>query len=388
MKYDFDGITPRRGTNSCKWDTPQEDGVLPMWVADMDFKTAPAIISALRERVEHGIFGYTKVPQAYYDAVTGWFSGRHGWETRPEWIIYTSGVVPALSAIIKAMTEPGDKVIIQTPAYNHFYSSILNNGCELSSNSLINNEGEYSIDFEDLEEKAKDPKAKLMILCNPHNPSGRVWTLEELTRIGDICLKHNVFIIADEIHCELTYREHKYIPFASISEKFQKNSVTCVSPSKAFNIAGLQIANIIASDETVRERIDKAINENEVCDVSPFGVLATIAAYNESGDWLDSLREYIYSNYLYLKEWFGKYLPELRITPLEGTYLVWIDCRASGESSCDIASRLVKEHKVKVNPGTMYGPEGEGFIRLNIACPRSMLEEGLKRILNAFRQEK
>ena len=388
MKYDFDGITPRRGTNSCKWDTPQEDGVLPMWVADMDFKTAPAVISSLRERVEHGIFGYTKVPQAYYDAVTGWFSGRHGWETRPEWIIYTSGVVPELSAIIKAMTEPGDKVIIQTPAYNCFYSSIRNNGCELSSNRLINNEGKYSIDFEDLEEKAKDPKAKLMILCNPHNPSGRVWTLEELTRIGDICLKHNIFIIADEIHCELTYREHKYIPFASISEKFQKNSVTCVSPSKAFNIAGLQIANIIASDETVRQRIDKAINENEVCDVNPFGVLATIAAYNESGEWLDSLREYIYANYLYLKEWFGKYLPELRITPLEGTYLVWIDCSASGECSCDIACRLEKEHKVKVNPGTMYGPEGEGFIRLNIACPRSMLEEGLRRILSAFRQEK
>ena len=280
MKYDFDTIVPRRGTNSYKWDTPEEENVLPMWVADMDFRTAPAIIDALQKRVEHGIFGYTKVPETYYDAVVRWFEDRHRWRIDPRWIIYTSGVVPALSAIIKALTVPGDKVIVQTPAYNCFYSSIRNDGCELSANNLVYRNGRYSIDFDDFEAKAADPKAKLLLLCNPHNPVGRVWTPEELRRIGDICLRNGVFVVADEIHGELTYEGHDYTPFASLSERFQQKSVTCVSPSKAFNIAGLQIANIVAADEEVRRRIDRAININEVCDVNPFGVIATTAAYN------------------------------------------------------------------------------------------------------------
>ena len=279
MKYDFDTIVPRRGTNSYKWDTPEEENVLPMWVADMDFRTA--IIDALQKRVEHGIFGYTKVPETYYDAVVRWFEDRHRWRIDPRWIIYTSGVVPALSAIIKALTVPGDKVIVQTPAYNCFYSSIRNDGCELSANNLVYRNGRYSIDFDDFEAKAADPKAKLLLLCNPHNPVGRVWTPEELRCIGDICLRNGVFVVADEIHGELTYEGHDYTPFASLSERFQQKSVTCVSPSKAFNIAGLQIANIVAADEEVRRRIDRAININEVCDVNPFGVIATTAAYNE-----------------------------------------------------------------------------------------------------------
>lgn len=385
MKYDFDIVPGRRGTGSYKWDTPEEEGVLPMWVADMDFKTAPAIINALQERVAHGVFGYTKVPQTYYKAITDWFAGRHGWEIDPEWILYTSGVVPALSAIIKAMTAPGDKVIIQTPAYNCFYSSIRNNRCELSANNLLYEDGRYSIDFDDLESRAADPDAKVLILCNPHNPSGRVWTREELLRVGEICLRNNVFVIADEIHCELTYPGHDYTPFASVSEAFLRNTAVCISTSKAFNIAGLQNADIIVPDESIRARIDRAMNDNEVCDVNPFGVIAAEAAYNKSGEWLDALREYIYGNYIWLREWFSVNLPEFSVTPLEGTYLVWIDCRASGETSDSIAHRLEKEHKVKVNPGTMYGPGGEGFIRLNIACPRSFLEEGLRRFLRAFR---
>ena len=279
MRYDFDTIVPRRGTNSYKWDTPEEENVLPMWVADMDFRTAPAIIDALQKRVEHGIFGYTKVPETYYDAVVRWFESRHRWQIDPRWIIYTSGVVPALSAIIKALTAPGDKVIVQTPAYNCFYSSIRNDGCELSANNLIYRDGRYMIDFDDLAAKAADPKAKILLLCNPHNPVGRVWTPEELRHIGDICLRNGVFVVADEIHCELTYEGHDYTPFASLSERFQQNSTTCVSPSKAFNLAGLQIANIIAVDDDVRRRIDRAININEVCDVNPFGVIATITAY-------------------------------------------------------------------------------------------------------------
>ena len=380
MNYDFDTIIPRRGTNSYKWDTPGEENVLPMWVADMDFRTAPAIIEALQKRVAHGIFGYTKVPEAYYDAVVRWFESRHRWRIDPRWMIYTSGVVPALSAIIKALTAPGDKVIIQTPAYNCFYSSIRNDGCELSANNLIYRDGRHTIDFDDLEAKAADPKAKLLLLCNPHNPVGRVWMPEELRRIGDICLRNNVFVVADEIHCELTYEGHDYTPFASLSERFQQNSVTCVSPSKAFNIAGLQIANIIAADEEVRRRIDRAININEVCDVNPFGIIATIAAYNEGGEWLDALRKYLRENYEYLRRFFAEKLPQYPVLPLEGTYLVWIDCRALGIGTDATALRLQEEQKLMVNSGTMYGHGGEGFIRLNIACPRTLLADGLERV--------
>ena len=380
MKYDFDTIIPRRGTNSYKWDTPEEENVLPMWVADMDFRTAPVIVEALQERVAHSIFGYTKVPETYYDVVVRWFGNRHRWLIDPQWIIYTSGVVPALSAIIKALTKPGDKVIVQTPAYNCFYSSIRNNGCELSANNLIYRDDRYTIDFDDLEAKAADPKAKILLLCKPHNPVGRVWTPEELRHIGDICLRNGVFVVADEIHCELTYNGHNYTPFTSLSECFQQNSVTCVSPSKAFNLAGLQIANIIAADEDVRRRIDRAININEVCDVNPFGVIATMAAYNEGGEWLDALRKYLWENYEYLCNFFTERLPQYHVLPLEGTYLVWIDCRASGIGSDATTLRLQEEQKLMVNSGTMYGPGGEGFIRLNIACPRKLLADGLERI--------
>ena len=386
MKYDFDTIIPRRGTNSYKWDTPEEENVLPMWVADMDFRTAPTIVEALQRRVAHGIFGYTKVPETYYDAVVRWFENRHRWRIDPRWIIYTSGVVPALSAIIKALTVPGDKVIVQTPAYNCFYSSIRIDGCELSANKLIYRDGRYSIDFDDLEAKVADPKAKILLLCNPHNPVGRVWTPEELRHIGDICLRNGVFVVADEIHCELTYEVYDYTPFASLSKRFQQNSVTCVSPSKAFNLAGLQIANIIAADDDVRRRIDRAININEVCDVNPFGVIATIASYNEGGEWLDALRKYLRRNYEYLCHFFEQRLPQYPVLPLEGTYLVWIDCRALGIGSDAMTLRLQEEQKLMINSGTMYGPGGEGFIRLNIACPRTLLVEGLERMARVLEQ--
>lgn len=380
MKYDFDEVVPRRGTGSYKWDTPEAEGVLPMWVADMDFKTAPAVIEALQRRVSHGIFGYARVPDSYYDAVSHWFSSRHRWTIDPQQIIYTTGVVPALSAVIKAMTEPGDKVIVQTPAYNCFYSSIRNNGCEMSANPLVYHDNGYTIDFADLEVKTADPRAKLLLLCNPHNPVGRVWTVDELRRIGDICLRNGVFVVADEIHCELTYAGHDYTPFASLSETFAMNSVTCISPSKAFNLAGLQIANIVAADSEVRCRIDRAINVNEVCDVNPFGIVATIAAYNEGAEWLDALRNYLWGNYEYLCRFFAERLPQYRVQPLEGTYLVWIDCRAMGIGSDRTVLRLEEEEKLLVNSGTLYGPGGEGFIRLNIACPRSVLADGLERM--------
>lgn len=384
MKYDFDKTIDRRATNSYKWDSAPE-GVLPMWVADMDFRTASAIIDALQKRVAHGIFGYTRVPDAYYDAVTSWFSRRHGWDIDREWIIYTSGVVPAVSAVIKALTVPGDKVIVQTPVYNCFFSSIRNNGCEIVSNPLRRTADTYEMDFDALERCAADPRAKVMLLCNPHNPAGRVWTPDELTRLGNICLRNGVTVVADEIHCELVYQGFKYTPFASLSDAFLHRSVTCVSPSKAFNIAGLQIANIVAFDNDLRSRIDKAININEVCDVNPFGVAATIAAYNEGEEWLNQLVDYLYGNYEAMAEFCRRELPEFPITRLEGTYLVWMDCSSLGMPSDALEHALLEDARLWLNAGTMYGAEGEGYMRWNIACPRSVMLDGLNRFLNFVR---
>ena len=379
MKYDFDEIIDRRGTNCVKWDSAENPAVLPMWVADMDFRAAPAIIDALRRRVDHGIFGYTRVPQSYYDAITGWFARRHGWNIDKNWIIYTSGVVPALSAIIKALTVPGDKVLIQTPVYNCFFSSIRNNGCEIVESPLVYADNTYSIDFEDLERKVSDPKVKAMILCNPHNPAGRVWSRDELIRIGEICIRHDVVVIADEIHCELVKPGYEYTPFASISEEFSRHCVSCVSPSKAFNIAGLQIANIVCADAGRRAKIDRAININEVCDVNPFGVIALEAAYNEGAEWLDQLLEYIHGNYEYMRRFCEEHLPDFPIIKLEGTYLVWMDCRKFGMTSAELEKALIQDAKLWLNAGTMYGKDGEGFMRWNIACPRTRMIEGLKR---------
>lgn len=384
MKYDFDKTIDRRATNSYKWDSAPE-GVLPMWVADMDFRTAPAIIDALQKRVAHGIFGYTRVPDAYYDAVTSWFSRRHGWNIDREWIIYTSGVVPAVSAVIKALTVPGDKVIVQTPVYNCFFSSIRNNGCEIVSNPLRRTADTYEMDFDALERCAADPRAKVMLLCNPHNPAGRVWTPDELTRLGNICLRNGVTVVADEIHCELVYQGFKYTPFASLSDAFLHRSVTCVSPSKAFNIAGLQIANIVAFDNDLRSRIDKAININEVCDVNPFGVAATIAAYNEGEEWLNQLVDYLHGNYEAMAEFCRRELSEFPITRLEGTYLVWMDCSSLGMPSDALEHALLEDARLWLNAGTMYGAEGEGYMRWNIACPRSVMLDGLNRFLNFVR---
>lgn len=377
MKYNFDTPVRRRGTACVKWDENEEDGIIPMWVADMDFQTAPAIVEALRRRVEHGVFGYNIVPDSYYEAVQSWFRRRHGWEIERDWIQYTTGVVPALSVIVKAFTEPGDRVILQTPVYNCFFSSVRNNGCEVAGSPLrsFSSPLRYEMDFDDLEAKASDPRAKLLILCNPHNPVGRVWTREELQRVADICRRHGVIVASDEIHNELTFRGQRYVPFGTVD---MENAIVCTSPSKSFNTAGLQIANIVCAHPEWREKIDRAININEVCDVNPFGIVALQAAYNESEEWLDQLCEYIWQNYQALCEFFGKELPQLPVTQLEGTYLVWVDIRATGLSSDALTDRLLKEGKVQVNSSTMYG--AEGFIRLNIACPRSQMMEGLERI--------
>lgn len=387
MEYDFSRPTDRRGTDSYKWDSAPEADIIPLWVADMDFETFPGITEALQRRVAHGIFGYTRVPEAYYEAVCRWFKKRHGWHINREDIIYTSGVVPAVSAVIKALTLPGDQVIVQGPVYNCFFSSIRNNGCEMVSNSLIYNKEElrYEIDFDDLERKLKHERARLMLLCNPHNPGGRVWTRDELTRVAELCRKYGVRVVSDEIHCELTLYDNEYVPFGSLPDELSRGSITCCSPSKAFNTAGLQIANIVCRDAEVRNRIDRAININEVCDVNPFGVIALQAAYSDEGyEWLTQLRKYISANYDLLLERFARELPKCKVMRMEGTYLAWIDCSELHISSDEIEEMLMHENKVWVNAGSMYGAEGAAFIRINMACTSELLNEGITRMVNGL----
>lgn len=388
--YNFDREIDRKKTNSLKYDFAVERGrdvdVLPLWVADMDFQTPKPVLDALQNAVSHGIFGYSEVKGEYFDALYRWFDSRFDWQPKSEWLVKTPGVVFALAMAVRALTKEGDSVLIQPPVYYPFFEVIRDNNRKIVESPLLLTDGHYEIDFDDLEEKIASQNVKLFLLCSPHNPVGRVWTKEELQKLGELCDRYHVFVVADEIHCELVYEGHDYTPFASLSERFRQNSVTCVSPSKAFNLAGLQIANIIAADEGVRRRIDRAININEVCDVNPFGVIATIAAYNEGGAWLDALRKYLWENYEYLYRFFEQRLPQYPVLPLEGTYLVWIDCRASSIGSDATTLRLQEEQKLMVNSGTLYGPGGEGFIRLNIACPRTLLADGLERIAHVLVQ--
>jgi len=414
MNYDFDKIIERRGTNCVKWDaawpsfsseTPlptgegSGEGLIPLWVADMDFEAAPAIKEALKRRVEHGVFGYATVQNSYYEAVIRWFERRHNWTIQREWIQYTTGVVPAVSAVIKALTMPGERVLILTPVYNCFFSNIRNNGCEVveskltvisspnTSHSTLHTPHSslhtYEINWSDFERKCADEKTTVFLLCNPHNPAGRVWTCEELQRMNDICLRHGVRIVSDEIHCELVMPGHRFTPFATVNTATDATApVICGSPSKSFNIAGLQMAHIICADPEARRRIDRAININEICDVNPFAPLAVEAAYNEGEAWLDALNEYLWGNYQALCAFFAENLPQLKVFQLEGTYLVWVDIAATGLSGDEFEEKLLREAQVWVNSGTMYGTDG--YIRINIATQRSRLMEGLRRMAAVF----
>lgn len=380
MTFDFDELTDRRGSNSYKWDADPD--VLPMFVADMDFRTAPAIVDALRRRVEHGIFGYTRVPDAYYASISRWFSRRHAWEVQKDWILYTSGVVPAISAVIKAFTRPGDGVAVLTPAYNCFFSSIRNNRCELVDVPLHYEGNRYTIDFGALEQALAGERTKVLLFCSPHNPAGRVWTREELERVGALCVRHGVRLVSDEIHCELVMPSHTFIPTASVNAELQAITTTLNSPSKAFNTAGLQIANIIDADADRRKAIDRALNDNEVCDVNPFGVLGLMAAYDEGEAWLEALNAYLYENYQTLCAQVRASLPQFPVVPLEGTYLVWLNVQSlplSAEQICDYLRRV---EKVWFNASEMYG--GKGFLRINIACPRARLQDGLSRLIRGL----
>ena len=388
--YNFDELVDRKDTNSYKWDEHNDSDIIPLWVADMDFKAAPCIINALHQRLDHGVFGYTFVPESYYEAIIRWFSQRHGWEIQRPWMLYTTGVVPAISAIIKALTSPGDAVLVQTPVYNCFFSSIRNNQCLVAESPLkrvdTSDGFTYEVDWDDFEKQCADPRVKLFLLCNPHNPAGRVWTRDELQRMNDICLTHGVRVVADEIHCELIMPGYHYTPFASISQACLDNSITCGSASKSFNIAGLQMAHIVSNDPKTRRLIDRAINIHEVCDVNNFAPIAQQTAYNEGGEWIEQLCDYLNNNKVALCQFFAQKLPQLKVARLEGTYLVWVDIRATGLTSDELTKQLLEEGKVQVNSGTMYGAKtGEGYIRINIACPRSRLMEGLQRIKQVLR---
>ena len=380
MKYDFDTIIPRRGSNSYKWDTPATDEVLPMWVADMDFRTAPEIIEALQKRLDHGIFGYAKTPPEYYEATIQWFRRRHRWSICREWILNTTGVVPAISAILQGLATPGDKVLTLTPVYNCFFSSIRNSGCVLEDCELHYEDGCYTIDFEALDRQASDPGVKYLLLCNPHNPSGRVWTRDELQQISRICSRHGDFVISDEIHCEMIAPGFHYIPYASISEEALQGSVTCVSPSKSFNIAGIQVANIVCADAEVRAKIEHALSVNEVADQNVFAVPALIAAYEKGEPWLNALNAYFHENDMAFRDYCKRYMPQYKLPVKEASYLEWLDCTPSGMDGDQVARRLLEEENLMVNPGSMYGESGRAFIRINIACPRALLMQGLEKL--------
>ena len=376
MSYNFDEIIERRGTGCVKWDESAKD-VIPLWVADMDFAVAPAILEAVRMRAEHPIYAYTLVGDSYYDAIISWFQRRHDWTILREHILYTTGVIPAMSCAIKALTMPGEKVVILSPDYNCFFSSIKNNGCEVSESVLKFCTSRFEVDWQDFEIRCADEKTTVFLLCNPHNPTGRVWTREELKRMSDICHKHHVRIVSDEIHCELIMPGYAFCPMGTVDN----TAIVLNSPSKSFNTAGLQVANIICTDAETRRRIDRAININEVCDVNPFAPVALIAAYNDSEQWLDELCTYIWGNYNVLCDFAAKHLPKWKVMPLEGTYLAWVDVSACCDSVATYCDELIEKTKVWINPGIMYGAEsGKGYVRINLACPRSMLMEALNRI--------
>ncbi|MDE6278132.1 MAG: pyridoxal phosphate-dependent aminotransferase [Muribaculaceae bacterium] len=388
-KIDFDIAAPRRrGSGSYKWDSQAPGGVdradiIPLWVADMDFYTAPCIIEALRRRVDHGVFGYTLVPDSYYQALSGWFSRRHGYTIRRESVIYVPGVVPAISAIIKALTHPGDGVIVQTPVYNCFFSSIRNNGCSIVRNPLVRKElpdGSFTfvMDFASLERLAHDPANRILLLCNPHNPVGRAWTRTELEEVARICRRHGVTVVSDEIHCDLTLPGHEFVSYGSLASEYTSEAIICNSPSKAFNTAGLQIANIVCGNESLRTLVDRAVNDNEVCDVNPFGVAGLIAAYTEGEEWLTQLVAYLNANWQWLSSYLRRELPFLPFAALEATYLAWVDVSSLGIPSEELENLLVKECGVWLNAGEMYGDDG--YMRINFACPRARLVEAMERL--------
>jgi len=384
MKYDFDTNIDRRGTGSIKWDVKENE--LPMWIADMDFKTAPAIIEKLKNRVEHGVFGYNNVPEEWYKAYINWWERRHSFRMEKEWLIFCTGVIPAISSIVRKLTTPDEKVIIQTPVYNTFYNSIFNNGVRPLESPLIYEDGDFKMDIDDLEEKMSDPQASLFILCNPQNPSGNIWSREELKKIGELALKHNVAVISDEIHCDITDPGFEYIPFASVSEECRKVSITCIAPTKAFNLAGIQTAAVSVPDKFLRHKVWRGLNTDEVAEPNVFACDAAIAAFDEGGDWLDALREYLAENKRIACEYIEREIPEIKAVMSHATYLLWIDISSTNMNGRQAMDFLREKTGLFLLDGTIYGGIGKNFLRMNLGCTRENLFDGLERLKAGLRK--
>ena len=395
MAYDFDKVIDRRGTSCSKWDAdpnktipgvdyPVDRDVLPVWVADMDFEVAPEITEALAERVRHGIFGYTKVPDACYDAIIGWQERRHGWRIKREWITFTPGAVSAAHMAMQAYCQVGDTAIIQPPVYYPFYRTVHNNGGLLSCSCLRRSGSRYEMDFDDFERRAAEDRTTIFILCSPHNPVGRVWREEELERVGEICMRHGVRVFADELHCDIVMPGYRHVPFAGLNPEFAAHSITVISPSKTFNLAGLQATAAIIPDPEMRRRFENVKARNSLSDPNLFAITAMEAAYSRGDKWLDEVLAYIKGNYDFLVEYMGKKLPKVKVMPLEGTYLAWMDFSAMESEERALQKRMLTRGKVWLDEGWIFGEGGAGFERIVLACPRSILKEAVDRMARAF----
>lgn len=390
MKYDFNETILRKGYNSRKWDDVKElfgdDEILPMWIADMDFKVCPQIVEAITKRASHGIFGYATRSDSYYSALINWLEKRTSWKVNKDWITFSPGVLPALKLIIETYTKPGDKIICQPPVYPPIFETITESGRVLVENPLIydNHKRKYYMDIEHFSSKI-DSSVKLFILCNPHNPIGRVWGKEDLIKIGEKCLANNVVVVSDEIHCDLVLPGFKHIPFATLSDKLANNSITCLSPSKTFNLAGLQTANVIIPNKELREKYINTLNSYYLAKTNTFGIVALEAAYNYGEEWLNELILYLKDNLEYLKNFINHNIPQIKVVEPESTYLVWLDCRELGLDEKQLETFMLKKVKIAMDEGYIFGVEGKGFERINIACSRRTLEMALNRLNNAVK---
>ncbi|MGN0420551.1 MAG: MalY/PatB family protein [Acetatifactor sp.] len=379
--YDFDKLTNRFGTGSLKWDV--NEGQLPMWVADMDFETAPEIIQALQKRIEHGVFGYQNVTDDWYQAYQSWWNRRHQFKIEKDWLIFCTGVVPAISSIVRKVTTVGENVLVQTPVYNIFFNSIRNNGRNILESPLVYEQGEYHIDFKDLEEKLSNPQTSLFILCNPHNPIGKIWDRETLEKIGELCDRYHVIVVSDEIHCDLTDPGYEYVPFASVSNQCRENSITCIAPTKTFGIPGIQTAAVVVPNPVLRHRVNRGLNTDEVAEPNNFAVAAAVAAFQHGDQWLTELREYLSQNKQYVRDYIGAYIPEIKVVPSNATYLLWLDCSELTDDACELQRFIEKHSGLVLTEGEEYGTPGRRFLRLNPACPRSRVQDGMERLKNS-----
>ncbi|MDA9976006.1 pyridoxal phosphate-dependent aminotransferase [Alphaproteobacteria bacterium] len=400
MTFDFDQIIDRRGTSSIKWEYRSEHGIsrhwndtdpgrgddqiLPMWVADMDFRCPQQVVDALSDHVRHGIYGYTGRSESYLKAAVNWMGQRHGWSVNPEWILTVAGVVPTLNMAVRSFIRPGEKVLIQPPVYHPFYKSIANNGGEIVTNPLILNDSDYEMDFADLEKKASDPAVKLAILCSPHNPVGRIWTEAELRQFGEICQRNGIIVIADEIHGDLIMPGKHFTPYGTLGEAFAQNAIICTAASKTFNLAGLHCSNIMISDPVKRETMAATLRSNGMGGMNPFSLIATEVAYRDGADWLNAALDYIASNAARVATVFAERTPKIKTSPLQGTYLQWFDCRALGLNAEGLEDLMLNKARVYLDEGYIFGPEGEGFERINIACPRAIVDRALDQITAAI----